>query len=147
VAFHTLRRAGNAQPGTFINLRRDDMGLDMYAYSVKRDTVAGHIDVKLPEDCVQISYWRKFNNLHGWMEDLYTRKGGVGTFNCTALKLEPVDIARLRVDSVSLKPRSGFFYGTQGEMSAEDVQAVLTFCNKCDAEFADGYDVFYDSWW
>ena len=44
------------------------MGLDMYAYSVAQ---GGAQD----GEKIEIAYWRKHNRLHGWMEELWNRKG------------------------------------------------------------------------
>ena len=53
------------------------MGLDMYAFSVDVEVARGGVtDVALGDNAEQISYWRKFNALHGWMEDLYRSKYG-----------------------------------------------------------------------
>jgi hypothetical protein len=53
------------------------MGLDMYAFTVDATTVGdGVTDVALGDNAMEICYWRKFNALHGWMEDLYRLKGG-----------------------------------------------------------------------
>ena len=51
------------------------MGLDMYAFIVDADKVGDKVtDVALPlkvaDTTTEICYWRKFNALHGWMEDL-----------------------------------------------------------------------------
>ena len=44
------------------------MGLDMYAYSVSQGGAQDGEEIEL-------AYWRKHNRLHGWMEELWTRKG------------------------------------------------------------------------
>lgn len=50
------------------------MGLDMFAYATESDIP--EIDFDCPEDSVEILYWRKHPNLHGWMRELHARKGG-----------------------------------------------------------------------
>ena len=50
------------------------MGLDMYAYKTRQTIPA--IDFEDPNDAVEIYYWRKHPNLHGWITALYQRKGG-----------------------------------------------------------------------
>ena len=39
-------------------------------------------------DAIELHYWRKHPNLHGWMESLYYEKGGTAdNFNCVNLQL------------------------------------------------------------
>ena len=103
------------------------MGLDMYAFAVNADSVGdATVDVALGDGADQISYWRKFNALHGWMEDLYRQKGGAKqSFNCTTLRLDLKDLERLEMDTGNNKlvPRNGFFFGSQ-EIYPEDLESV-----------------------
>ena len=126
------------------------MGLDMYAYTVDATTVGdATVDVALCESAVQISYWRKFNALHGWMEDLYRLKGGSKEdFNCTTVRLTANDLDRLEMDTGNNKlvPRNGFFFGSQ-EIYPEDIESVADFVKVAREAIADGKAVFYDSWW
>ena len=126
------------------------MGLDMYAYTVDTTTVGdGVTDVTLCESAVQIFYWRKFNALHGWMEDLYRLKGGAKEdFNCTTVRLTANDLDRLEMDTGNNKlvPRNGFFFGSQ-EIYPEDIESVADFVKVAREAIADGKAVFYDSWW
>ena len=55
------------------------MGLDMYAYCTE-NTITD-IDFDTPDDAHEFATWRKHPNLHGWMQQLYTNKGGVDCFN------------------------------------------------------------------
>ena len=126
------------------------MGLDMYAYTVDATTVGdATVDVALGDNAVQISYWRKFNALHGWMEDLYRLKGGTKEdFNCTTVRLTANDLDRLEMDTGNNKlvPRNGFFFGSQ-EIYPEDLESVADFVKLSRQAIADGKAVFYDSWW
>lgn len=132
------------------------MGLDMYAYTTLKEVADKYPDVN-PEFTEAerttmgrgFAYWRKFNNLHGWMEDLYRSKGGTGEFNCDFIRLKPEDIDSLEkaAQEMSLKPVAGFFFGTQDEFNEEDKQEVLDFCKKCRTAFDDGFAVYYSSWW
>jgi hypothetical protein len=126
------------------------MGLDMYAFAVNADSVGeGVVDVALGDNPVQISYWRKFNALHGWMEDLYRLKGGAkDSFNCTTVRLDLQDLDRLEMDTGNNKlvPRNGFFFGSQ-EIYLEDLESVGDFVKVARQAIADGKAVFYDSWW
>ena len=62
------------------------MGLDMFVYSVKKEDVVEMKDINpvFVEglDKNQLFYWRKHHDLHGWMKNLFFKKGGTGEFNC-----------------------------------------------------------------
>ena len=126
------------------------MGLDMYAFTVDATTVGdATVDVALGDDAMQISYWRKFNALHGWMEDLYRQKRGLRhDFNCTTVRLDANDLDRLEMDTGNNKliPVNGFFFGAQ-EIFPEDLESVSDFVKVAREAIADGKAVFYDSWW
>ena len=126
------------------------MGLDMYAFAVNADSVGdATVDVALGDGADQISYWRKFNALHGWMEDLYRLKGGAKQdFNCTTLRLDLKDLERLEMDTGNNKlvPRNGFFFGSQ-EIYPEDLESVADFVKVARQCITGGKAVFYDSWW
>jgi len=126
------------------------MGLDMYAFTVDATTIGdGVVDVALGDGAEQISYWRKFNALHGWMEDLYRQKGGSKeSFNCTTVRLTANDLDRLEMDvgANKLVPVNGFFFGAQ-EIYPEDLESVGDFVKVARQCIADGKAVFYDSWW
>ena len=120
------------------------MGLDMYAYTVPAGELVNEV-----EDKSELAYWRKFNALHGWMEDLYREKGGTAeSFNCIPLKLEPEDLTELELvlEEGKLEPRTGFFFGAQ-EVHPDDVADALTFIDAAREAIANGRDVYYDSWW
>ena len=126
------------------------MGLDMYAFTVNADSVGdATVDVALGDGAEQISYWRKFNALHGWMEALYRLKGGSkDSFNCTTVRLTANDLDRLEMDTGNNKlvPRNGFFFGYQ-EIYPEDLESVGDFVKVARQALAEGKAVFYDSWW
>lgn len=127
------------------------MGLDMYAFTVNADSVGdATVDVALGDNAMEICYWRKFNALHGWMEDLYRLKGGSKqSFNCTTLRLDLKDLERLEMDTGNNKlvPRNGFFFGQTDSIYPEDLESVATFVKVAKQSIAEGKAVFYDSWW
>jgi hypothetical protein len=127
------------------------MGLDMYAFAVNADSVGEYVtDVALGDGAEEISYWRKFNALHGWMEDLYRLKGGTRhDFNCTTVRLDLQDLDRLEMDTGNNKlvPRNGFFFGDTSTIHPEDLESVGDFVKVARQSIADGKAVFYDSWW
>lgn len=126
------------------------MGLDMYAFTIPAaDAGDNVVDLKRPENAEEIFYWRKFNALHGWMEDLYRLKGGTSeSFNCNTVRLDLKDLDRLEMDvgKKKLVPRNGFFFGSQ-EIYPEDIESVADFVAKARQAIADGDAVYYDSWW
>ena len=126
------------------------MGLDMYAFTVPADSVGDVVtDVALGDNAVELFYWRKFNALHGWMENLYRLKGGAKeSFNCTTVRLDAKDLDRLEMDTGNNKlvPINGFFFGEQ-TIYPEDLESVTVFIAKARQALVDGQAVYYDSWW
>jgi hypothetical protein len=138
------------------------MGLDMHAYKTKakftKDTdfsdeiygkaENGGIDYENPVvDIEEISYWRKHPNLHGWMEQLYRKKGGTDpSFNGDTVLLTEEDIDNLKIAVLtgSLPSTSGFFFGD----SKQEINfADLEFIEKAKQAIKEGYTVYYDSSW
>lgn len=130
------------------------MGLDMYAWAAKPAQIqnpAATVDLKVIEGVrpTQVAYWRKFNALHGWMEDLYRERGGTDPdFNCNTVRMDDETLRRLEgdIDADALKPRSGFFFGGM-EIHPEDIESTRKFIVAARQAMADGDVVFYDSWW
>jgi hypothetical protein len=134
------------------------MGLDMYAFTVsQKDAGDNVVDLKRYDEndvhetisSTEIFYWRKFNALHGWMEQLYRAKGGAKeSFNCTTVRLDKSDLDRLEMDTGNNKlvPINGFFFGNQA-IHPEDLKSVASFVAKSRAAISEGQAVYYDSWW
>jgi hypothetical protein len=136
------------------------MGLDMYAYTCDADSVGDkQVDIKIyNEDGShavtnlnrEFAYWRKFNHLHGWMNQLYDRKGGGSTsFNCDTVRLMPEDIDVLEslANLKALPPVQGFFFGGGEPFNDDDKESVLEFVTNSRVAFKEGKAVIYDSWW
>lgn len=127
------------------------MGLDMWAFSVPAQQ-AGSKKTDLEVDrayATEIFYWRKHHDLHGWMHQLYKRKGGKSdSFNCNTLKLDLDDLYELERDlrNQNLPETKGFFFGNYPP-DDESLQRDLEFIAKAKQCIADGQVVFYDSWW
>jgi hypothetical protein len=138
------------------------MGLDMNAYKTKAKftkevdfndeiygkTGDGEIDFEgLIVDIEEIAYWRKHPNLHGWMEQLYRKKGGTETsFNGDTVLLteEDIDSLKIAVLTGSLPSTSGFFFGD----SKQEINfADLEFIEKAKQAIKEGYTIYYDSSW
>ena len=138
------------------------MGLDMYAYRIDKGILTDEDQVDFGDKLftdgnrnegvnTDFDYWRKFNNLHGWMERLYREKnGGKESFNCTTLRLMPADIDRLERDAKAgenLDPVGGFFFGSLEAYSEEDQETILEFVRRCREAFEAGDAIVYDCWW
>lgn len=141
------------------------MGLDSYAYAAKtvephpEDSTAivlGYTDpisdeyVYFDEESpIEFAYWRKFNALHAWMENLYHSKGGKEEFNCKKLPLTLEDLEALKAvcKKKELTPTEGFFFGSQAPVDKEAYDNVLQFIKKAKQHISNGYTVCYDSWW
>lgn len=120
------------------------MGLDQYAYRIKPPIE----DIRDPEKTEELSYWRKHPNLHGWMEDLYIKRGGDKVFNCIPLQLFEEDLDKLEKDikEGKLPHTRGFFFGnSMGD--TEEKNHDLEFVKRAKESIDEGYFVYYDSWW
>lgn len=123
------------------------MGLDMYAYSTS-EKVETNADFFV-EARTEIAYWRKFNALHGWMQDLYYSKGGKSDeFNCDNVQLTADDLDALEevLKKGLLQPVDGFFFGGQ-TVEAYQIEGASEFIGKARAAIAEGLTVYYSSWW
>lgn len=123
------------------------MGLDMYAFTLPvppPEVVDFDFSMDMPDE---LHYWRKHPNLHGWMEQLYRRKGGDDPdFNLAPVVLTFEDLAALE-DAVMenrLPETSGFFFG---ESVASDRDGDLVFILKARRAIAEGKTVCYVGWW
>lgn len=122
------------------------MGLDMYARKTKTAPSTA-VDFEIGEGHEEFHYWRKHPNMHGWMEALYRQKGGTDKdFNVAPVVLTIEDIERLEADVTGdhLPKTSGFFFGSS---TPRDKADDLEFIAKAKQEIADGYTVYYTSWW
>ncbi|MBM7454490.1 hypothetical protein HNR62_000319 [Oceanisphaera litoralis] len=133
------------------------MGLDMYAFKIRPALLAdpeAMVDLQPAgsgeneeDQAEQIASWRKHPNLHGWMHHLYIAKGGTDReFNGNTVRLteELLDVLEADITAGELPPTSGFFFG---QSTPEDRDDDLLFVAKARAALAEGYVVFYDSWW
>lgn len=127
------------------------MGLDQYAFKVKAKpgkSIDFDRDFLDGEEHIQIHYWRKHPNLHGWMRQLHREKGGEGEFNCQQVELTQSDIDNLANSILEgkLPDTGGFFFG-QSMKDREEENDDLEFCKKASEAIKEGYTVYYDSWW
>jgi hypothetical protein len=141
------------------------MGLDMYAYTASRqgqyDDWWSGADLN-PESNefenpklskpVEIGYWRKHPNLHGWMERLWQKKNdGIirekNEFNGVELELTREDLDQLEHDVAEgfLPETSGFFFGTASDEYYKERD--LEFIKQARMNLFLGLRVFYNSSW
>ena len=136
------------------------MGLDMYAYVAAKagqqkefyedsyyDKESGeYVNPKVTKP-IEVAYWRKHPNLHGWFEQLYRERGGEGDFNGDELELTMEDIDRLEADiNSSLLPEtSGFFFGDPSDDYYRE--ADLKFVKEARFHLFMGLKLFYNSSW
>lgn len=124
------------------------MGLDMFAYTFNGKTESEvDFDTNNVTEKMEIAYWRKHPNLHGWMEQLYYEKGGKDdSFNGSNVVLTKGDLDSLEQDIIdgTLPDTSGFFFGkSDGSEQNED----LEFIAKAREAIEEGKMVYYSSWW
>ena len=134
------------------------MGLDMYAYAAVKqgqygdfyqgaeyiDGEAVNPDVSQPRE---LAYWRKHPNLHGWMRQLWIKRGNEGSFNGDELELfrEDLDELEQAVMDGTLPQTSGFFFGDDSTEFYRDND--LEFIKNARYELFMGMRVFYNSSW
>lgn len=134
------------------------MGLDMYAFTADASVIGDQqVDVVFYDKegnpliaRTELAYWRKFNNLHGWMHTLYNEKGGADPqFNCNNVRLMPEDLDRLEklAQAKALEPVEGFLFGSQEDMTDDDREEILDFVSKAREAIEQDKAVFYSSWW
>ena len=131
------------------------MGLDMYFIAVPADQIINKIsDTKFNtvindlDAYHEIQYFRKHNQLNGWLEQLYYEKDGQGEFNCSTMILTIQDLDRLRDDiqSDSLPDAQGFFWGNR-DITPEVKQQYMDLINESVSRIHKGEIVYYYPNW
>lgn len=101
---------------------------------------------------IEIAYYRKHPDLHGWMEDRWlsqeAKSATAAEFNCVRLYLDEDDLADLRRDvkNWNLPETQGFFFG-DGRPDDECNERYFETINACLAWLDKGHRVYYTSWW
>lgn len=85
-------------------------------------------------------YWRKFYALDDWMRDLYRKRGGVGDFNCSAMRLHPEDLDKIEADFPTANEESSVF------CDFDDGEEPKLFTAKAREAIANGHAVLYYAW-
>ena len=134
------------------------MGLDMYASRKAKIILVtskksnDKLNLSVGNTSVQeIAYWRKHNRLHGWMEELWRKKGNEGVFNTEELLLELIDIVNLEkaILKNELPMTEGIFFGGDSYEDYEEHYMTddLKFVKEARQAINEGDDVIYNSWW
>lgn len=135
------------------------MGLDMYAYKVKKEKEQeilieqdGEIVInrdieRNEEDYSEIAYWRKANAVHHWFVDLAYDKGLITDLNCAYVPVTHEDLDNLFMDIAEnkLEPMDGFFFGSQ-EIYPSDIIDTVKFILKAKQSINEGYSIYYTAW-
>ena len=121
------------------------MGLDMYAFKVKKEDF--NFDRK-DDKQEELMYWRKHHDLHGWMEQLYVNKGGTEMFNGipVVLSLDDLDLLERDIKNWNLPHTTGFFFGNNPP-DEDSNEEDLAFIKKAREAINDGFEVIYNSSW
>jgi hypothetical protein len=155
------------------------MGLDMYVFRTKHDidevgteppadtvvdssqflTAKGDLDWKAYDAAqkkVQVHYWRKHPDVHGWFFELWSKKGGKpasshhgDNFNggdWVRIDAEDLDALERDVKAGSLPHTEGFFFG-ESNGSIEEQAEDLEFIANAREDLKQGYKLFYTSSW
>ena len=123
----------------------------MYAYIVPKEAAVDPISVnkELFKSFDRLWYWRKHHDLHGWMEQLYRKKGGKEEFNCQYVELTIDDLDQLECDVANyrLPNTTGFFFGNNPpcQESVDDDLAFIAAARE--VLLTTNNHVYYASGW
>ncbi len=138
----------------------------MYAYVAKKkgqynefyetaefDGITNDFESETVNKPRELAYWRKHPSLHGWMEQLWERKGrprqsvGWPIFNGIELELtwDDLDDLERAIRHGKLPDTEGFFFGSPADNHYYEQD--LEFVNNAKAEVFLGLKVFYNSSW
>lgn len=127
------------------------MGLDMSFYKLggaKSISSTGKILTDEKYTLEEIKYYRKFNALHGLLNDLYLSRGGTDLngrlFN---LRLCDINLIKERCSNKSLKPQEGFFWGRQDPVTDEEYSELLHLVEEMESLIEEGWIIGYCGDW
>lgn len=127
------------------------MGLDMNFYKiggVKSISRTGEIEIDEKYKMEEIKYYRKFNALHGLLNDLYLKRGGCD-MNCVLVNVSLFDIRLIKESCLNktLKPQEGFFWGNQEPVSDEEYEDLYALAVEMEELDSEGWYVAYCGGW
>lgn len=127
------------------------MGLDMSFYKlggVKSISPIGEIETSDKFAMEEIKYYRKFNALHGLLDDLYLSRGG-SDMNCVLVNvnLEDVNLIKEHCLNKTLEPREGFFWGSQDPVTDEEYEELYNLTILMEEMLSEGWIIGYCGYW
>ena len=127
------------------------MGLDMSFYKlggVKSISPIGEIETSDKFVMKEIKYYRKFNALHGLLNDLYLSRGG-SDMNCVLVNvnLEDVNLIKEHCLNKTLEPREGFFWGRQDPVTDEEHEELYDLTILMKELLSEGWVIGYRGDW
>lgn len=132
-----------ATPSINVNNPDADDEVDVDALFLKNPTIPVPYQIG-----IELCYWRKHPDLHGWMRDLFHDKGGKSetAFNGDVVFLTVDDVENLRTAIIDekLPYTSGFFFGeSEGRAKEKDLEEV----DKMLKALENGSSIYYTSSW
>lgn len=127
------------------------MGLDMSFYKlggVKSISSTGEIETDEKYAMEEIKYYRKFNALHGLLNDLYLKRGG-NDLNGLLINVGFFDINFIKECCLNktLKPQEGFFWGRQDLVTDEEYSELLELVEEMESLIGEGWTIGYCGGW
>ena len=129
------------------------MGLDAYAYTVPKDARNTAFAEELVGSTTEIAYWRKFHELHDWMEDTACAQGWTRGLNLVYFRLSVETLDELERYLASIWPDEDEDEDEDEEYDCVEMMAFLNdmsdtqaFIIKARDAINDGLDVYYWSW-
>ena len=115
---------------------------------VKSISSTGEIETNEKYVQEEIKYYRKFNALHGLLNELYLNRGGVD-MNCALVNVGLYDINLIREHCLNktLKPQEGFFWGRQDPTTDEEYSELLELVEEMESLIGEGWIIGYCGDW
>lgn len=120
------------------------MGMDQYVYKVKGEPYRNWKGLCYPEE-TRIQDWCDRYDIQNWMTQLFHKKGGQGEFNCDKVWLEEEDLLWLLDAIVGDKLPSTWWQ--EKEYYEEEKDDDSRFIDEALTALAEGYKLYYTSWW
>lgn len=115
---------------------------------VKSISPIGEIETSDKFAMEEIKYYRKFNALHGLLDDLYLSRGG-SDMNCVLVNvnLEDVNLIKEHCLNKTLEPREGFFWGSQDPVTDEEYEELYNLTILMEEMLSEGWIIGYCGYW
>lgn len=127
------------------------MGLDMSFYKLGGvESISSNGEIETSDKFVMedIKYYRKFNALHGLLNDLYLCRGGSDMNRVLVnVSLEDVNLIKEHCLNKTLKPQEGFFWGSQQPVSDEEYEELYDLTILMEDLISDGWIIGYCGDW